>query len=67
MKEITHEVDAMTFSWNGNQEPGSDISYSIQGPSLIIEYACQNLGGNPLAHLHSMYRNPKNEYGNQLE
>ncbi len=67
MKEITHEVDAMPFSWNGNQEPGSDISYSIQAPSLIIEYACQNLGGNPLAHLHSMYRNPKNEYGNQLE
>ncbi len=67
MEEIAAEVDSMTFAWNGNREPGSDISYTIQSPSLIIEYACQNLGGNPLAHLHSMYRNPKNDYGNQLE
>ena len=30
---------------------------------MIIEYACQDLGGRPLNHLHSMYRNPENEYG----
>ncbi len=38
-----------------------------QGPSLIIEYACQDLGGNPLDHLHTMYRDPTNEYGGQLD
>ena len=36
-------------------------------PSLIIEYACQDLGGNPLDHLHTMYRDPTNEYGRQLD
>ena len=67
MEEVKSEIDQMKFSWNGNKEPGSDISYTIQSPSLIIEYACQDLGGNPLDHLHSMYRNPKNEYGGQLK
>lgn len=61
------EIELMKFSWNGNKQPGSDISYTIQSPSLIIEYACRDLGGNPLAHLHSMYRDPSDEYGKQLD
>ena len=67
MKELESEIDKMRFSWRGQTKAKSDISYRIQGPSLIIEYACQNLGGNPLDHLHSMYRNPQNEYGGQLK
>ena len=65
--EITSEFDEMKFSWNGNKAPQSDISYTIQSPTLIIEYACQDLGGNPIDHLHSVYRNPANEYGKQLK
>ena len=67
MKQLENEIDKMKFAWNGPTAPRSDVSYSIQGPSLIIEYACQDLGGNPLDHLHSNYRDPTNEYGNQLE
>ncbi len=67
MKEIEGEIGQMKFSWNGGREPKSDVSYTIQSPSLIIEYACQDLGGDPLDHLHSNYRNPKNEYGGQLK
>jgi hypothetical protein len=67
MQQIEAELPETKFSWNGNKQPGSDISYTIQGPSLIIEYACQDLGGNPLAHLHSMYRDPTNEYARQLD
>ncbi len=66
MKQIKREVDQIHFSWNGAIEPGSDISYTIQGPTLIIEYACQDLGGVPQNHLHTMYRDPTNEYGKQL-
>ena len=57
----------MRFLWNGELEEGSDISYRIQSPSLVIEYACQDLGGDPQQHLHTMYRDPKNEYGGQLK
>ncbi|MEM9658185.1 MAG: DUF3500 domain-containing protein, partial [Planctomycetota bacterium] len=66
MQQIREELDQMRFGWQGPTEAVSDVSYSIQGPSLIIEYACQSLGGNPLDHLHTMYRDPTNEYGNQL-
>jgi len=67
MKQIESEFDQMKFSWNGNREPKSDVSWKIQSPSLVIEYACQNLGGNPLDHLHSVYRDPTNDYGGQLK
>jgi len=67
MEELKSEVDKMTFAWNGQTKSRSDISYRIQGPSLLIEYACQNLGGNPLNHLHTMYRDLTNEYGGQLD
>ena len=67
MKEIRSELSQMSFAWNGNRNPKSDISYRIQSPSLIIEYACQDLGGDPLDHLHSNYRDPTNDYGGQLK
>jgi len=63
MNALQSELDAMVFAWNGPTTKGSDISYRIQGPSLIVEYAGQDLGGDPLQHLHSMYRDPTNEYG----
>jgi hypothetical protein len=67
MKQIKSELDSMKFSWNGNRKNESDVSYMIQSPTLVIEYACQDLDGNPLDHLHSNYRNPRNEYGGQLK
>lgn len=67
MAEVREAMDELRFSWNGETEAGSDISWRLQGPSLIIEYACQDLGGNPLNHLHSMYRDPSNEYAGQLD
>lgn len=67
MKQIREEIDQAWFEWNGQTEVGSDISYRIHCPSLIIEYACQSLGGDPQQHLHTMYRDPTNEYGLQLE
>jgi hypothetical protein len=67
MEQIANEMDEMRFAWHGPTEAISDASYTIQGPSLIIEFACQDLGGNPLNHLHTMYRDPTQEYGKQLE
>lgn len=67
LKELEGEIDRMTFSWWGPATDGGDFSYRLQGPSLIIEYAGQDLGGNPHNHLHSMYRDPTNEYGARLD
>jgi hypothetical protein len=66
-KQLMDEFPQMHFSWNGEIDPRSDMSYSIQGPSLIIEFACQGRGDRPLDHLHSMYRDPTHEYGQALQ
>ncbi|MBJ06631.1 MAG: hypothetical protein CMO40_05860 [Verrucomicrobiaceae bacterium] len=66
LKELSGEIDRMSFAWWGPAEKGGDFSYRLQGPSLIIEYAGQDLGGDPHDHLHSMYRDPTNEYGARL-
>ena len=63
LAQLVNEIDQMKFAWSGPTTLESDISYRLQGPTLIIEYACQDLGGDPLDHLHSMYRDPTNEYG----
>jgi len=40
-----------------------NIYYRIQGPTLLIEFQVEgNLGANE-GHLHSIYRDPTNEYG----
>ncbi len=66
MEELQAEIDQMNFAWWGPGEKGGDFSYRIQGPSVIVEYAGQDLGGDPHNHLHSMYRDPTNEYGARL-
>ena len=48
--------------------PGQNITayYRIQGPKLVIEYAPQRLGGDLSMHVHTMYRDPTNDYGRKL-
>lgn len=65
--ELSSEIDKMSFSWWGPTLKNGDSSYRIQGPTIIIEYAGQDLGGDPHNHLHSMYRDPTNEYGARLK
>jgi Protein of unknown function (DUF3500) len=40
--------------------------YRIQGPHLVIEYSPQELGGDPAMHVHTMYRDPTNDYGRRF-
>ena len=58
------------FSWSGPLAAGSDVSWAIQGPSVIIEYANDARGGvsggNPADHVHTIYRDLNREYGGGL-
>ena len=67
MLEIEKDFNQTYFAWNGSRKSGSDVSYTIFGPSLIIEFAYQDLGGVPQNHLHTQFRNPKNDYGKRFE
>jgi len=67
MSEIKAGLDDTYFAWSGptTVDPGKNISayYRIQGPQLVIEYAPQRMGGDPSMHVHTMYRDPTNDYG----
>jgi hypothetical protein len=70
MAELKADIAETWFAWSGpaTVTPGNNIAayYRIQGPHLVIEYAPQRLGGDPSMHVHTMYRDPTNDYGRKL-
>jgi hypothetical protein len=70
MAEIRAGLDDTWFAWSGptTVAPGSNITayYRIQGPTVVIEYAPQGQGEEAVLHIHTMYRDPTNDYGRKL-
>jgi len=70
MAEVKAEVNDTWFAWSGptNAPAGRNITayYRIQGPHLVIEYAPQPLGGDLSMHVHTIYRDPTNDYGRRV-
>lgn len=68
MKEIRAGINDTYFAWSGSltHQPGKNGSsyYRIQGPRVIIEFSPQGVGGDPTMHVHTIYRDPLNNYGN---
>jgi hypothetical protein len=68
MQQIKTELNETWFAWSGpaTGSAGTNITayYRIQGPHLVIEYAPQ--GDEPTNHVHTMYRDPLNDYGKAL-
>ena len=68
MVQMKADLKDTWFAWSGptTAEPGSNITayYRIQGPHLVIEYAPQS--DEPGNHVHTMYRDPTNDYGSGL-
>ncbi|HTL17513.1 MAG TPA: DUF3500 domain-containing protein [Patescibacteria group bacterium] len=63
MIELKQNISETWFAWSGPTDKGSAAYFRIQGPTVIIEYAPQRLGGDPTKHIHTIYRDPSNEYG----
>ena len=70
MAEVRAGLNDTWFAWSGptTASPGRNVTayYRIQGPTLVIEYAPQRLGGDLSMHIHTMYRDPTNDYGRKL-
>jgi Protein of unknown function (DUF3500) len=68
MAEMKRDLEQTWFAWSGpvTGEAGTNITayYRIQGPHLVIEYAPQR--DEPGNHVHTMYRDPTNDYGSAL-
>ncbi|CAN5259549.1 hypothetical protein BH24ACT19_BH24ACT19_03520 [soil metagenome] len=66
MSEIEDNLAETYFAWSGPTTNGEPIYYRITGPTLHIEFSHQTQpppGG--ILHVHSIYRDPTNEYGEQ--
>jgi hypothetical protein len=63
MAEIKADLPKTYFAWSGATQNGGLAYYRIQGPTVIIEYAPQQ---GDLDHIHTIYRDPTNDYGAKL-
>ncbi|MCY4385078.1 MAG: DUF3500 domain-containing protein [Nitrospinae bacterium] len=66
-ERFSEAIGETWFSWSGPLAAGSDVSWVIQGPSVIMEYANDarggGSGGNAADHVHTIYRDINREYG----
>ncbi|NPC87451.1 DUF3500 domain-containing protein [Gluconacetobacter entanii] len=69
LQEIRNGLDNTWFAWSGPviHAPGRNGSsyYRIEGPRLLIEFSPQGVGDDPTMHVHTVYRDPTNSYGNR--
>ena len=63
MAEIRANLQRTYFAWSGPTAPGSVAYFRVQGPTVVIEYAPQQ---GDLDHIHTIYRDPTNDYGARL-
>ena len=69
MAEIKTNLKETWFAWSGPTTNGSASYFRIQGPTLLIEYSPQRMRGNgglDPTHIHTIYRDPTNDYGERL-
>lgn len=65
MEEVKEHVAETWFAWSGPTAKGAAAYFRIQGPTVFIEYAPQRMGNDPTKHIHTIYRDPTNEYGSK--
>jgi hypothetical protein len=62
LTEVRADLRDTWFAWSGPTTNGSAAYFRIQGPRLVIEYAPQN----DVDHIHTIYRDPTNDYGARI-
>ncbi len=64
MAAVRAGIDETCFGWWGPQEPLGFAYFRVTGPTLVLEYSPQyDVGATMADHAHSIYRNPRNDYG----
>jgi hypothetical protein len=66
MKEIQSGLPDTYFAWAGPTTNGKGAYFRIQGPAVFIEYAPQGSGENNIDHIHTIYRDPTNDYAARM-
>lgn len=66
MKEIQSGLADTYFAWAGPTTNGKGAYFRIQGPAVFIEYAPQGAGETNIDHIHTIYRDPTNDYAARM-
>jgi hypothetical protein len=62
MREIQAGLADTYFAWAGPTTNGKGAYFRIQGPTVLIEYAPQGAADANTDHIHTIYRDPTNDY-----
>ena len=62
MTEIDTGLNDTYFAWAGPTTNGQGAYFRIQGPAVFIEYAPQGRVDGNTDHIHTIYREPANDY-----
>ena len=65
MKEIQAGLGETYFAWAGATTNGKGAYFRIHGPTVFIEYAPQGSGDTNIEHIHTIYRDPTNDYASK--
>ena len=63
LEEIEAELQYAYFGWHGPTDGTGSIYYVIHGDTILIEFSTEDPLGAAEGHIHSVYRDPTNEYG----
>ena len=66
MKEVQAGIADTYFAWAGPTTNGKGAYFRIQGPAVFIEYAPQGAGDANVDHIHTIYRDPTNDYAARM-
>jgi hypothetical protein len=66
MKEIETNLANTYFAWAGSTTNGKGAYFRIQGPTVVIEYAPQGSADGNTDHIHTIYRDPTNDYADKV-
>jgi hypothetical protein len=66
MTEIEAGLNDTYFAWAGSTINGKPAYFRIQGPAVFIEYAPQGQGDAATDHIHTIYREPANDYAAKM-
>jgi hypothetical protein len=62
-------LERFSFAWAGHPERGQPHYYRVQGPSFLLEFENAQAGGGlpqPANHIHTVWRDPDNDFGDDL-
>lgn len=61
--EVEEGLDETYLAWYGSTTQGEAAYFRVTGPTIVIEYSPQSMGGDAADHIHGIYRDPTNDYG----